>query len=127
MSDWRSEWSRHYDQIQWIATTVFTTGIAALLSYSYSQTDVNLWVISIGLWLTIVTVFYAVSFRELRHTLHLSLPEDSEERDFLLKNRRRKLKQWPVFFITFASLTAAWARQFFRYNYRLAKIYCRSH
>src|SRR5437879_11425080 len=99
--NWQSEWSRHYDQIQWIATTVFTTGIAALLSYSYSQPDVNLWVTSIGLWLTMVTLFYAVSFRAQRYALHLSLPKDSKEREFLLHNRQRKLKQWPVFFITF--------------------------
>lgn len=123
MSDnWRSEWSRHYDQIQWIATTVFTAGIAGLLSYSYSQTTVDPWIISIGLWLTIVTVYYAVSFRNLRDNLHNGLLEESEERNFLMENRQRRLKQWPVFFLTFVVLMAAWIRQFFRYDYRLGLV-----
>ena len=117
-NNWRSEWSRHYDQIQWIATTLFTAGIGALLTFSYSQATPSLVITLIGVWLTIVTVVYAVSFRNTRDQLHNNLP-DLDERDFLIRNRQRRLRQWSVFFVTFVGFIAAWVRQFFRSDYRL--------
>ena len=85
-NEWQSEWSRHYDQIQWTATTIFTGIIGALLAYSYQQ-DIEKFdplITFIGLWLTWLMIYYVASCREFRDALHRSLPE-GEERNFLLR------------------------------------------
>jgi hypothetical protein len=35
--DRRSEWSRHYDQVQWTSTTILTAANGGLLAYTYSR------------------------------------------------------------------------------------------
>ena len=104
---WRSDWSRHYDQVQWTATTLLTAAIGGLLAFSYSQSEPSFepWIPAIGLWLTWVAVFYAASCRELRRLLYDNVSND-EETIFLA--RPRDLRQWPVFLATFAIITAAW-------------------
>lgn len=114
MSDnWQSEWSRHYDQIQWIATTILTTVIAALLGYSYSQAAVNPLINLIGLGLTLITVYYALSFRELRKELHANLSKNGERAFLCNEHKSQRLRQWPVFFFAFASLAVAWIYKLF--------------
>jgi hypothetical protein len=114
--NWRTEWSRHFDQIQWTATTILTAGLGGLLVYSHSE--FNPWLAFIGLWLTLLTVYYAASFREFRRELHEGLA-DSDERTFLLNTRRKRyLRQWPAFLLTFQLLTCAWLYQFWVYGWR---------
>ncbi len=121
--NWRSDWSRHYDQIQWTATTIFTAAISGLLAYSYSRegatafgnpSEFQPWLASIGLWLTWVTVYYAASCRELRRQFHESLPCGEEKH---LLNKSRKLRQWDVFLATFALFTAAWLWQYWMHGW----------
>ncbi len=112
MSSWQSEWSRHYDQIQWIATSIFTVAIGGLLTYSQIEKKFTPEVGFLGLWLTAMTVFYAASFREKRRILHESLPE-GEERSYLLGHpSRRRLAQWNVFILTFLIIAADWTYLF---------------
>jgi hypothetical protein len=121
MSDqWRTEWSRHYDQIQWTATTIFTGVVGVLLAYSYQQDKdkFDLAIAFLGLCLTWLTIYYVASCREFRRVLHDSLP-DGEEKDFLQNrtkapNQKRLLWQWPAFLLTFILLTIGWLWQFWR-------------
>jgi hypothetical protein len=62
----------------------------------------------VGFALTLVSVYYAASFRELRHHLHEKM-KDEDEKTFLLKPPH-KLKQWPVFLFAFGFLAVAWVR-----------------
>jgi len=125
MSDqWRTEWSRHYDQIQWRAITIFTGVVGVLLAYSYRQenTEFDPVVAFLGLWLTWLTIYYVASCRELRKVLHEGLC-GGDERDFLLnenqeKNQKRVLWQWPAFLLTFILLTIGWLWQFWRHGSR---------
>ncbi len=129
MSDqWRTEWSRHYDQIQWTATTIFTGVVGVLLAYSYQQENAKFdpLIAFLGLWLTWLTIYYAASCRELRKVLCEGLP-DGDEKSFLLnkndkKNQRRVLWQWPAFLLTFILLTIGWLWQFWRHGNRASAI-----
>lgn len=104
---WRSEWSRHYDQIQWTVTTILTGSVSGLVAYSYTVKvgDLDRFVLYLGFVLTWLTVYYAASFRELRRLLHTKI-QDKEEKDFLL-DPPHKLKQWPVFLLAFFALAVA--------------------
>ncbi|MFH1671907.1 MAG: hypothetical protein ABIF87_00545 [Pseudomonadota bacterium] len=125
MSDqWRTEWSRHYDQIQWTATTIFTGVVGVLLAYSYQQEKDKFdpVIAFLGLWLTWLTIYYVASCREFRRALHDGLP-DGDEKNFLQnrnqeKNQKRVLWQWPSFLLTFILLTIGWLWQFWRHGNR---------
>lgn len=113
MSDnWRSEWSRHFDQVQWTSTTILTAGVGGLLAYCYS--NFNSWVAFGGLWLTLLTVYYAASFRSTRRQIHAGITGD--EKTFL--TRKGSLRQWPVFLLTFATITAAWLTLGWQHRWR---------
>ena len=59
------EWARHYDILFWTYTTLMTTVIGGLLIYNVR--NFNLWLSILGMFVTIVSVYFAASFRELRH------------------------------------------------------------
>lgn len=119
MSTWESEWSRHYDQVQWAATTILTTASSGLLAWMWTRgtNDFN-WIIGLlGAWLTLLTAYYAASFRALRHTLHNRM--NTDEGRFLRGHRRRSyLPQWPLFFFTLAAVELAWLHLFWESGMR---------
>jgi len=116
---WRSDWSRHCDQTQWTAITIFTGMIGALLTYSYHQkgADFDPLIAFLGLWLTWLTIYYVASFKEFRRVLHNGLPE-GDEKDFLQNklNEKRIIWQWPAFLLTFTLLTIGWLWQFWQHG-----------
>jgi hypothetical protein len=125
---WRTEWSRHYDQIQWTATTIFTGVIGVLFAYSYQQESAkfDLLIAFFGLWLTWLTIYYVASCREFRRILHDGLP-DGDEKTFLQnknseKNQKRVLRQGRAFLLTFILLTFGWLWQFWRHGYHCLAI-----
>lgn len=105
---WRTDWSRHYDKVQWTGTSILTAAVSILLVYSNTQGKFDPWLAFVGLWLTWLTVYYAASFRKFRRELLEGLP-DCPEKSFLKNDpRRRVLAQWPLFLATFVMLTAGW-------------------
>src|SRR5688572_7968715 len=96
--NWRSEWSRHFDQIQWVAITILTTGAGGLLAYSLGSNEFQPSIGFLGLWISALSIYYTASFREFRKQLHDAMP-DNEERQFL-ENRKRCFRQWPAFMLT---------------------------
>ena len=121
---WRRDWSRHYDQIQWTATTILTGVIGALVTYSYSVRvgDLDRFVAYVGLALTWLSVYYAASFRELRHLLHENT-ENKDEKEFLTR-LPHALKQWPAFLVAFAVLAAAWVNLCWKHGWHVDAVIC---
>jgi uncharacterized membrane protein len=119
---WRTEWSRHYDQIQWTATTILTGVVAVLFAYSYQLENAKFdpLIAFLGLWLTWLTIYYVASCREFRRILHNGL-SDGDEKNFLqnknqAKNQKRLLWQWPALLLTFILLTIGWLWQLWRHG-----------
>lgn len=117
--NWRVEWSRHFDHIQWTAITIWTAAVGGLLVYSLDHFDKN-FSASIafgGLWLSWITIYFTASFREFRRELCDGLPDGPEKAFLQNTGKKRVLKQWPVFFVTFAFLTSAWLWQFWTHGW----------
>lgn len=116
---WRTDWSRHYDQIQWTTTMILTAAIAVLLAYSYSD-KFEPAIAFLGLWLTWLAVYYAASCREFRRLLHAGLPDGDEKRflqnKYADKKQKRVLRQWPAFLMTFILLSAGWIWLFWKHD-----------
>lgn len=96
------EWSRHYDSTQWVVTGILTAAVGGLLIYCYQRFDPILALV--GVVFTLMTVFYAASFRSLRRRLHATLPNE----DVALLRSRRSLRQWPVHVAVFLALLWLW-------------------
>ncbi len=104
LQDQLNEWSRHYDALLWNVTTIFAAAIGGLLAYSYSNFDL---VFSLaGLLLTIVPVYFAASFREVRRLVDLQI--DKKIRDAMYPKRR--LHQWSLYVALFMLLELLWVR-----------------
>lgn len=120
---WKTEWSRHYDQIQWTATTILTGIVGALLAYAYSIPQIDPFMVWIGCALTWLTVYYAASFRQLRSALHSvrnpASPGESEvgEELVFLSRLPHRLKQWPAFIAAFALFSVAWCLLFRKHGF----------
>jgi hypothetical protein len=84
------EWSRHYDNIQWVVTGVLSAAVGGLLVTVYASFLRELCIL--GLVICVIAVFFSASFRALRRRIHLALPES--HRPFL--RSRPLLRQWPV-------------------------------
>jgi hypothetical protein len=70
-----------------------------------------------GLWLSWITIYFTASFREFRRELCAGLPDGPEKSFLRNEHKKRLLRQWPVFFTTFALLTAAWLWQFWTHGW----------
>lgn len=84
------EWSRHYDNIQWVVTGVLSAALGGLLVTIYSSFSFELSIL--GLAICVIAVFFSSSFRSLRRQVHLALP--ASHLPFLLS--KPLLRQWPV-------------------------------
>ena len=108
-TEWREEWSRHYDMVQWTSIYVFTTATVLLLGYAYTNDNLtNPWYFAIGLAFTNLTIYNTAGFRELRNILHSQI-KDPERQQFLTNLPRiRKMYMWPAFLVVFFLLDVAW-------------------
>ena len=69
-----SEWSQHFDFMQWLEITIFTTGVFLLLGTAYTNIKiVSPWFVFIGLWFTNIALHFTAGFRVFRNKLHLKL------------------------------------------------------
>jgi len=98
------EWSRHYDSTQWTVTAILTAAVGGLLVYSADHFDI---VLSLGgVALTLLTGFFAASFRSLRARLHSQLPED----DIRYLRSLPMFRQWPVHITVLLVILILWLR-----------------
>jgi len=96
------EWARHYDILFWTYTTLMTTVIGGLLIYNVR--NFNLWLSILGMFVTIVSVYFAASFRELRH---LATGKFDNELQQLFK-KRRLAHQWYWYCCLFVVIEVFW-------------------
>lgn len=112
MSHWASDWSRHYDDIQWKAVTMFTAAEVLILAYAIKDFDPmrqqnQVYLLGfIGIFINLLIAYYSASFREKRRHIHESIL-DSHERVFI-KDKKHGLPQWPVYLSFYWSLTVIW-------------------
>jgi hypothetical protein len=116
-TEWREEWSRHYDMAQWTSIYVFTTVSVLLLSYAYTNQKVtDPWYFVIGLAFTNLAIYNTAGFRELRNILHSEIT-DPKKKEFLTNIPRiRKMYMWPAFLVVFSLLDIAWLVLFGRHG-----------
>ena len=99
----RQEWSRHFDTLQWGVIAIFTAGVGALLSMSYSEAA-QWWPECCGLALIVIGVFYVTGFRAFRSRLHGGI-RNKGLRDFLCNPGPRGLPHmWDIFVVTFLAV-----------------------
>lgn len=106
------EFSRHYDNLLWVVTTVMTSANAALLAIAGGQLTVQSGVL--GLSLPVLTVFFAASFRRLRLRIHDKLERDSPgEHRWLYSGHAGWASQWKAYVGFFAAMSGLWASLLF--------------
>jgi len=97
------DWGRHFDILLWTVTTIMAAAIGGLLVCTTNKFDIGLAIA--GFFLTIIAVYFAASFREVRHKVgeHYS----AELKEVL---RSRKLSQWGAYRLIFAILAILYTK-----------------
>lgn len=92
------EWSRHYDTILWTVTSILITAISGLIVYMHSVNKFNRWLPLIGVLLTLLSVFFASSFRALRCRINEYLEKYKPEDVKFLRAPHPMFRQRYVYF-----------------------------
>ena len=112
LNDHIQEWSRHYDQIQWVVTSILVAAVGGLLAFAF--TTFNPSIALLGLGLTNLTLFFAASFRQLRHRLHAELTGPAKDLPPFRPGGR--VRQWPIFVATLAVVDFVWLALLFEHG-----------
>ena len=91
------EWSRHYDTTLWTVASILITAMSGLIVYMHSVNKFNRWLPLLGVLLTILSVFFASSFRVLRCQINEYLTKYAPEDVKFLRSHRRMFRQWYVY------------------------------
>ena len=100
------EYSRHYDNLVWLVTSLFTTANVALLAIAAGEKSIE--VSLVGLALSVLTVYFATSFRLLRRRVHLQLKSRGMDREWLYESMPGIGAQWLIYVAFFAGLATLW-------------------
>ena len=97
----------HYDTLLWTLTSIMIPAITGLLIYLSSKSNFNVCLACFGYYLTILTAYFATSFREARHKIEKILEKnyDNETKEAI---KSRKFLQWPFFLSLFVCLGGFW-------------------
>lgn len=98
------EWARHYDNLLWTVTGILLAADGALLVHCLGPGNFKIALGLGGLFLTLLAMYFAASFRELRHCVGDMLESNLSS----ILSERRKLYQWPLFVTLFSILTVSW-------------------
>lgn len=98
-----AEWGRHFDILLWTVTTIMATAIGGLLVCTINKFDIGLAIA--GFFLTIIAVYFAASFREVRHKIGEYYSVELKE---VLCSR--KLSQWWAYRLIFAILAILYTK-----------------
>lgn len=103
------EWSRHYDELLWLVTSLLIGANAALLAITCDKDKTSIRVCVLGIAISLLTVFFAASFRKIRRRLRARLEKQYGTRyDWLVGGSKGWLKQWRVYVSFFAGFAALW-------------------
>jgi hypothetical protein len=97
-------WSRHYDTMLWTVTGIFSAANSSLILYLYSRQSPVWPTYVLGIVLTLLTVYFAASFRSARQSIHNILPPAERT----ITRGSPELKQWLVFLAFFSLLLFFW-------------------
>lgn len=97
------EWGRHFDTLLWTVTSILAAAIGGLLVYTTEKFDI--WLALAGFSLTIITVYFSASFREVRHKIGEYYTDGIKE---IL--RSRTLDQWLAYRLIFVILAWLWIK-----------------
>lgn len=97
----------HYDTLLWTITSIMIPAIMGLLIYLSSESKFNVYLACFGYYLTLLTAYFATSFREARHKIEKILEKDYDQ-ETIEALKTRKFLQWPFFLSLFACLVAFW-------------------
>lgn len=102
------ELSRHYDSTLWTVTTLFITGNIGILTFAYSSDKFECKLSVLGVFLTLVSFFFAASFRALRSKLTKYFKDHNASEDIKYLTSGYLFKQWPIYFFIHLILLSFW-------------------
>jgi mannose/fructose/N-acetylgalactosamine-specific phosphotransferase system component IIC len=111
------KWIRHYDTLLWTVSSILTAAnvllISALVQVICCKTslfEIEILISTIGLSLTIATVYFAISFRKLRHGFMDQYNKDAKEEDKknIQKIRKAAPEQWGIYVFIFWLIGLFW-------------------
>lgn len=100
------EYSRHYDNLLWIVTSLLTTANMALLAIVNGSGTIQVGLA--GVALSDLTVFFATSFRLLRRRVHAFLEQGGSQAKWLYSGLAGFGAQWLVFVCFYGGLATLW-------------------
>lgn len=101
------EFTRHYDNLLWVVTSLLLPANAGLLAFAAQNPSKQIGVL--GVLLSVITVFFAASFRVLRLRLHARLSRDASRSDsWLYAGAAGWAGQWKIYVGLFAALSLLW-------------------
>jgi hypothetical protein len=101
------EFSRHYDNLVWVVTSLLTTANAALMAIAGDAVSIQVGIF--GMMLSVLTVFFAASFRVLRRRVHERLENRlSTHAEWLYSGLVGFGAQWLVYVLFFAGIAGLW-------------------
>jgi len=100
------EFSRLYDNLLWVVTSLLTTANAALFAIAADKVTPEIALLGIGL--SVLTVFFAASFRLLRLRLHEKLEKEDVSSRWLYGGLATLPGQWVVYVLFYAGLCGLW-------------------
>jgi hypothetical protein len=107
------EWSRHYDQLLWVVTSLLIGANAALIAIGCGVDKFTIQVGIFGIALSMITVVFAASFRAIRRRLRERLELEHPGRyDWLILGGEGWLRQWRLFVLLFAGIQGLWISLF---------------
>ena len=105
------KWIRHYDNLLWIVTTIFATGIGGLLVHVHS--NFNFLFAIFGLLITPAPVYFASDFRRLRF-----------KHSYTQNDKSKHLPQWPAYVAIFVGLEILWGYLLISHTDNLSNLKC---
>lgn len=101
------EFTRHYDNLLWVVTSLLLPANAGLLAFAAGNPSWQIGVL--GVVLSVITVFFAASFRVLRLRLHARLAGDAQKDDsWLYAGAAGWAGQWKIYVALFVMVSLLW-------------------
>lgn len=101
------EFARHYDNLLWVVTSLLLPTNAGLLAFAAENPSAQIGVV--GVLLSVITVFFAASFRVLRLRVLARLNRDTSRDDsWLYTGVVGWGGQWRVYVGLFVALSLLW-------------------
>lgn len=98
------DWARHFDLLLWTVSTLFVTALVFLINLSIGLKD--FFVTFIGYLLSIIPIYFATSFRELKFLMINKLDGKIKK----IFEEKRKFPQWFIFNLVFFIISLIWLK-----------------